>query len=83
MQKSLDFCGYGLYSYIVATKGGEGISEKKKIGRPTNSLKDTMFRVRFDEETMKKLNISAEKLKTSMSDVVRKGIDMVYDTLEK
>lgn len=53
------------------------------MGRPTNSPKDTMFRVRLDEESEKKLNVSADKLQISKSDVVRKGIDLVYDTLDE
>ena len=42
-----------------------------------------MFRVRLDEESEKKLNVSADKLQISKSDVVRKGIDLVYDTLDE
>ncbi len=53
------------------------------MGRPTDSPKDTMFRVRLDEESEKKLNVSADKLQISKSDVVRKGIDLVYDTLDE
>lgn len=53
------------------------------MGRPTDSPKDTMFRVRLDEESEKKLNVSADTLQISKSDVVRKGIDLVYDTLDK
>ena len=64
-------------------KGGGIISEKKKMGRPTNSPKDTMFRVRLDEEYAEKLNESADKLQISKSDVVRKGIDLVHDTLDE
>ncbi len=63
-------------------KGGEVISEKK-MGRPTDNPKNTMFRVRIDDITKEKLNVSAETLKISKSDVVRKGIEMVYDTLNK
>ena len=53
------------------------------MGRLTDSPKDTMFRVRLDEESEKKLNVSADKLQISKSDVVRKGIDLVYDTLDE
>lgn len=53
------------------------------MGRPTDNPKDTMFRVRLDDKTKEKLNISAEKLKVSKSDIVRNGIDMVYDTLDE
>lgn len=80
---NVDFCSHSSYNTIVATKGGGTISEKKKMGRPTDSPKDTMFRVRLDKESEKKLSISADKLQISKSDVVRKGIDSVYDNLEK
>lgn len=53
------------------------------MGRPTDSPKDTMFRVRLDKETEEKLAVSASKLVLSKSDVVRKGIEMVYDTLKE
>jgi len=59
------------------------IATKKKIGRPTKNPKNTMFRVRLDNEHMDKLNKSAEALDTSRSEVVRKGIDKVYDDLKK
>lgn len=53
------------------------------MGRPTDSPKVTMFRVRLDEESEKKLNVLADKLQISKSDVVRIGIDLVYDTLDE
>ena len=30
--------------------------EKKKMGRPTNALKDTQLNVRIDQDTLKKLD---------------------------
>ena len=59
------------------------IAAEKKIGRPTENPKNTMFRVRLDNERMDKLNKSAETLDTSRSEVIRKGIDKVYDDLKK
>lgn len=57
---------------------------QKKMGRPPveNPLKDRIF-VLVNDETKQKLQICKEKLKTTTSDVVRKGIDKVYDDLEK
>lgn len=40
-----------------------------------------MFRVRIDEDVYRKLETAAEKLGTSKSEVVRRGIDIVYDSL--
>ena len=81
--KPLDFCRYTIYNIIVATKGGEQISELKKMGRPTDNPKTTMFRVRLDDESIQKLDESAEALNITKSDVVRKGIALVYQSLKK
>ena len=78
-----DICSYRIYNIIVATKGGECISEHKKLGRPTDHPKTTMFRVRLDDETIQKLEESAQLLESTKSDVVRKGIDLVYQSLKK
>ena len=59
------------------------IATPKKLGRPTDSPKDTMFRVRLDKESMDKLNSSAEQLATTKSEVIRQGINNVYDSLKK
>lgn len=71
------------YHGIAATKGGETISEPKKMGRPTENPKDTMFRVRLDDKSVQLLEESAESLKISKSDVVRKGIELVHESLKK
>ena len=79
----LDFCSYTTYNGTVATKGGETISEPKKTGRPTDNPKDTMFRVRLDDKSVQQLEESAESLKISKSEVVRKGIELVHKSLKK
>ena len=55
-----------------------------KRGRPPsdNSLKDRIF-VRVDDDTKEKLDKCTKKLNTTRSDVVRKGIGMVYESLKK
>ena len=55
----------------------------KKLGRPTDSRKDTEIRVRANPETMRKLNECSAWLNTTRSDIVRKGIDKMYDDLKK
>ena len=55
----------------------------KKIGRPTDSPKDTMIRVRMDRETVEKLDECVEKLSSNRSDAIRQGIDKLYDDLKK
>ncbi|MCL2563233.1 MAG: CopG family transcriptional regulator [Oscillospiraceae bacterium] len=57
---------------------------QKKIGRPVSlNLKDTMFRVRLDGAYVAKLDECAEELKTTRSDIVRKGIDKIHGSLKK
>jgi len=56
----------------------------KKMGRPLlGNPKDKTLRVRVDDETLKKLDDCGEQLSTNRSEVVRKGIDMVSDSLKK
>lgn len=40
--------------------------------------KDFMLRTRLDEETLSKLDYSAEKFKVSRSEIVRRGIEDEY-----
>ncbi|MEL7567959.1 MAG: hypothetical protein AAGU27_24210 [Dehalobacterium sp.] len=39
--------------------------------------------MRVDDDTKEKLDKCTEKLNTTRSDVVRKGIGMVYESLDK
>ncbi len=56
---------------------------QKKLGRPTSkdTMKDRIY-VRVDKETKRKLEECEKKLDLTRSDIVRKGIDMVYDELK-
>lgn len=56
--------------------------QQKKLGRPTseNSMKDRIF-IRVDNETKIKLDKCKKSLGTTTSDIVRKGIDNVYNDL--
>ena len=58
---------------------------QKKMGRPPSNdkpMKDRIF-VLVNKETKDKLEKCKESLNTTTSDVVRKGIDKVYDDLKK
>jgi len=57
---------------------------QKKLGRPPSedSMKDRIF-IRVSKGTKEKLEQCKEALGTTTSDVVRKGIDLVFDGLEK
>lgn len=54
-----------------------------KMGRPTTDPKDYQMRIRLSETHKQKLEtISAETGKTK-ADIVREGIDLVFDSLGK
>ncbi|WP_270170246.1 ribbon-helix-helix protein, CopG family [Paenibacillus sp. SYP-B4298] len=56
----------------------------KKMGRPpSDKPKSKTIEIRVDEETMSKLDASAKQLRTTRSAIVRKGIENVYDELQK
>ena len=53
-------------------------------GRPkSDSRKSTMLRVRIDESTVEKLEITADKLGVTKSEVVRNGIESEYQKATK
>ena len=43
--------------------------------------KELSIKFRMDEKTFKRLNFCAEKLNTTRSGVIRKGIDLVFKEL--
>lgn len=56
----------------------------KKMGRPpAENPKDKTLRIRVDKEILEKLDECSQELETNRSDVVRKGIEMVHDSLRK
>mgnify|MGYP002522501262 CR=1 FL=1 len=57
--------------------------QAKKLGRPTESKKDTMLRVRLDNKTLLMLDECAEKKQTSRSEIVRNGIKKIHSELKK
>ena len=54
-----------------------------KMGRPTDSPKNTMIRVRMDEETVQLMDECAKELNTTRSEVIRTGIRKVYADIKK
>lgn len=62
--------------------GGDTLENRKKPGpKPENPL-DGVVRIRIDKITLKKLDKTAKKMRTSRSDIIRKGIDKMYDDLD-
>lgn len=55
----------------------------KKVGRPTDSLKDYMLRTRLDKETVERLDYLAENFKVSRSEIIRRGIEEQYQEIKK
>lgn len=54
----------------------------KKGTKLTDTPKDYMLRVRMDNDTVEKLDYITEKLNISRSEVVRKGIESLYQSLK-
>ena len=54
------------------------------MGRPTNNPKANRESFRLSDDDMEKLNFCIEKTNMSKTDIVRKGIDLVYqETIKK
>ena len=59
--------------------GGEEMSPRKK----SDKSKHLRFEIRMNEETAEKLSYCAEKLGTTKTDVIQRGIDLVKSELGK
>lgn len=57
--------------------------EKKKIGRPTEDPKIKVKRARMSDIDVMKLKECCTLLNMSESDVIRLGVDKVYQELKK
>lgn len=57
--------------------------EKKKMGRPTDSPKSYRESFRLSENDMKKIQFCMEVTGMSKTDVIRQGIDEVYQKIKK
>lgn len=54
-----------------------------RMGRPTDSRKDIRLQIRVDQETSDMLDACAEKKSVNRSEIVREGIRLVHDALQK
>ena len=54
-----------------------------KMGRPTDNPKNTMVRVRVDDETLKILDECVDNLNLNRSEVIRIGIKKAYAEIKK
>ena len=57
-----------------------GISKGTKL---TDNPKNKTFKIRLDEKTGEKLDILSKETKLSKSEVIRNGIELQYENLEK
>ena len=57
--------------------------EKKKMGRPTDNPKSYRESFRLSESDMEKVSFCMNKTGMSKTDVIRAGIDEVYQKLKK
>ena len=57
------------------------IEEKKKMGRPTDAPKSYRESFWLSEEDMNKIRFCMEKAGMSKTDVIRAGIDAVYEKM--
>lgn len=54
---------------------------KGKMGRPTESPKTNNYRIRMTDEELQKLEECCSRTGLSKADVIRKGIDLVYNEI--
>lgn len=57
--------------------------EKKKMGRPTDNPRTKGIQIRLAEDELNLLNDCSKKLKTTRTDIIVKGIQLVKKELEK
>lgn len=55
----------------------------KKIGRPTESPKSHNTRIRLSDEDLAKLNYCKSETGMTYADIIRKGIDKIYQEVKK
>lgn len=58
------------------------VVEKKKMGRPTDNPKTNNYRIRMTDEELSKLEECCRETGLSKADVIRLGIDKVYEELK-
>lgn len=54
-----------------------------RTGRPTTEPKNLSTRIRLSESDVQKLEFCSEKLQIKKADVIRLGIDKVYENAKK
>ena len=57
--------------------------EKKKMGRPTTNPRTGQINVRLSDKELALLNECAERMGTTRTDVIARGIETVHRELEE
>ena len=55
----------------------------KKMGRPTDNPKNKLVQIRVDDETLFRLDSCVNTTKKTRSEIIRRGINLVYDDIKK
>ena len=58
------------------------VKDEQKMECPTDAIKDSVIKVRIDEQTKRMIECCAEISSMSKSNVVRQGIENIYDELK-
>lgn len=59
------------------------MKNKTKMGRPTDDPKTLNTRVRLSENDVKMLEYCSEKTGLTKSEIIRRGIEVVYNKIKK
>ncbi len=59
-----------------------GIKVSPRTGRPTNDPKNNQYRIRLSDKEVEMLEYCCKKTGLSKSDIVRKGIEKVYNEIK-
>lgn len=59
------------------------MKNKTKMGRPTDDPKTLNTRVRLSENDVKMLEYCSEKTGLTKSEIIRRGIELVYNKIKK
>ncbi len=78
--RRLDKWIHKCYVMDIQKKGG---NQMGKMGRPTENPAKNQFRVRLTDGELEKLNECTQYYQLSKSDVIRKGIDKLYEGIKK
>ena len=63
---------------VIKTENG-----KKKMGRPTDNPKQLSTRIRLSDTDVQRLEFCSQKTGKTKSEIIRMGIEKVYEELSK